>query len=132
MSYNHLSPEERFCIVKMRYEKKSIRFIARFLLRSASTVSREIKRNSINKLYWNDTAQHLANQRKAYPRSHTRKTYAPLYDLVIKNLIKGLFWGPRRALYGPAVPYEALKGLERGSGQNLGQGSGLIRLVRAL
>ena len=90
MSYNHLSPEERFCIVKMLYEKKSIRFIASFLSRPASTISREIKRNSIDKLYWHDTAQHLANQRKASARSHTRKNYAPLYDIVIKNLIKGL------------------------------------------
>ncbi len=90
MPYAHLSPEERFCIVKMLYEKKSIRFIARFLLRSASTISREIKRNSINKLYWNETAQHLANKRKAYPRTQVRKSYAPLYDLVIKNLIEGL------------------------------------------
>jgi len=90
MSYTHLSPEERFCIVKMRYENKSIRFIAQFLLRAASTISREIKRNSIDKVYWNDTAQHLANQRKAYPRTHTRHSYAPLYDLVIKNLMEGL------------------------------------------
>ncbi len=90
MSFTHLSPEERFCIVKMRHEKKSIRFIADFLLRSPSTISREIKRNSVNKIYWNDTAQHLANQRKAYPRSQKRKSHAPLYDLVMKNLIEGL------------------------------------------
>ncbi len=90
MSFTHLSPEERFCIVKMRHEKKSVRLIAHFLLRSPSTISREIKRNSINKLYWNDTAQHLANQRKAYPRSQSRKSYSPLYDLVMKNLIEGL------------------------------------------
>lgn len=90
MSYTHLSPEERFCIVKMRHEKKGIRFIARFLLRAPSTISREIKRNSIDKVYWNDTAQHLTNQRKAYPRTQTRKSHAPLYDLVIKNLIEGL------------------------------------------
>lgn len=90
MSYTHLSPEERFCIVKMLYEKKSIRFIAQFLSRAASTISREIKRNSVDKVYWNDTAQHIANQRKAYPHTNTRHSYSPLYDLVIKNLIEGL------------------------------------------
>jgi IS30 family transposase len=90
MYYSHLSVEERFCIYKMLYEKKSIRAIAHFLSRSPSTISREMNRNTINKLYWYDGAQHLADQRKAYSRSERRKAYAALYDLVIKSLIAGL------------------------------------------
>jgi len=90
MSYSHLSLEERLCIVKMCYENKSIRAIARFLSRSPSSISREVKRNSINKVYWYDSAQHLASQRKRYPRSQKRKSHAALYDLVIKKLIEGL------------------------------------------
>jgi len=90
MSYSHLSLEERLCIVKMLYEKKSIRTIAHFLSRSPSSISREIKRNSLDKLYWYDSAHHLASQRKRNPRSEKRKSHSPLYDIVIKNLIKGL------------------------------------------
>ncbi|MEE9445310.1 MAG: IS30 family transposase [Cocleimonas sp.] len=90
MSYSHLSVEERLCIVKMLYEKQSIRTIAKFLSRSPSSISREIKRNSTNNLYWYESAEHLANNRKRYPRSQRRKSYAPLYDLVIKKLIEGL------------------------------------------
>jgi IS30 family transposase len=90
MSYSHLSVEERLCIVKMLYEKLSIRAIAKFLSRSPSSISREIKRNSTNNLYWYDTAEHLANDRKRYPRSQRRKSHPPLYDLVIKKLIEGL------------------------------------------
>ena len=90
MSYSHLSVEERFCIFKMLYEKKSIREIAHFLSRSPSTISREIKRNTLNHLYWNEGAQHLADLRKSYPRFERRKSHTPLYDLVIKSLIAGL------------------------------------------
>jgi len=90
MSSPHLSLEERLCIVKMLYEKQSIRAIARFLSRSPSSISREIKRNTINQTYWYDSAQHLANQRKRIPRTQKRKSHAPLYDLVIKKLIEGL------------------------------------------
>ena len=90
MSYSHLSVEERLCIVKMRYENHSIRRIANFLSRSPSSISREIKRNTINRLYWYDSAQHLANQRKTYARTQRRQSHAPLYDVVIKNLIEGL------------------------------------------
>ena len=90
MSYSHLSLEERLCIVKMRYDNQSIRAIARFLSRSPSSISREVKRNTVNKVYWYDTAQHLANQRKRNPRSQKRKLHTPLYDLVIKKLIEGL------------------------------------------
>ena len=60
MSSPHLSLEERLCIVKMLYEKQSIRAIARFLSRSPSSISREIKRNTINQTYWYDSAQHLS------------------------------------------------------------------------
>ena len=90
MSYAHLSLEERLCIVKMRYENQSIRTIARFLSRSPSSISREIKRNAADRVYWYDSAHHLAIQRKRKARSEKRKSHSPLYDVVIKNLIKGL------------------------------------------
>jgi IS30 family transposase len=43
--YQHLSPEERASIMLMLEQQYSIRFIAKHLNRSPSTISREIKRN---------------------------------------------------------------------------------------
>jgi len=45
--YCHLSPEERAVIMIERNNHSSIRKIARTLNRSASTISRELKRNSV-------------------------------------------------------------------------------------
>lgn len=49
--YKHLSFEERFVIEKLYTAKIKIREIARFLLRSPNTVSREIYRNSVKGIY---------------------------------------------------------------------------------
>lgn len=51
MKYHHLSFEERFCIEKMYRAGSAIRSIAEFLSRSANTISREIKKNSVNGVY---------------------------------------------------------------------------------
>ena len=45
--YCHLSPEERAVIMIERNNHSSIQEIARILNRTASTISRELKRNSI-------------------------------------------------------------------------------------
>jgi len=45
MPYIHLTSHERYCIVHMHAFKMSIRMIADRLLRSPSTISRELKRN---------------------------------------------------------------------------------------
>ena len=47
MSYSHLTIEERSCIYQFKNLGMSIRKIAIALKRSPSTISREIKRNSI-------------------------------------------------------------------------------------
>jgi len=90
MSYRHLNAQERFCIYKMRLENKSLRAIAKYLSRSPSSISRELNRNTGKyALYWDERAQRLANERKKIPRSERRKSHVELYDLVIRNLIKG-------------------------------------------
>ncbi len=90
MSYYHLNPAERFCIYKLHVEQKGIREIARFISRSPSTISREIKRNTLHPGgYWCGSAQKLARERKKIPRTQKRKEHAPLYDVVIKGLIEG-------------------------------------------
>jgi len=47
-TYYHLSPEERAVIMIERSNHSSIRKIARTLNRSASTISRELQRNSVS------------------------------------------------------------------------------------
>jgi len=49
--YHHLSTRERESILFMRGEGKGIRTIAATLGRAASTISRELKRNTTKKEY---------------------------------------------------------------------------------
>lgn len=60
MKYHHLSFEERFCIEKMYVAGSAIRRIAEFLGRSANTISREIKKNSVSGIYIAQKAKHKA------------------------------------------------------------------------
>lgn len=60
MKYRHLSFEERFVIEKLFRVGVVIREIAKFLHRSPNTVSREIKRNSVNGEYLAQKAKHKA------------------------------------------------------------------------
>lgn len=58
--FHHLSYEERFVIEKLYVAGVKLREIARFLLRSPNTVSREIKKNSVNGMYLAVKASHRA------------------------------------------------------------------------
>src|SRR3989344_1825730 len=49
--YHHLEDNERFCIEKMYIAGSAIRRIAEFLGRSVNTVSREIRKHSVNGIY---------------------------------------------------------------------------------
>ncbi len=58
--FSHLSFEERFVIEKLFVAGVKLREIARFLLRSPNTVSREIKKNTVAGLYLAEKANHRA------------------------------------------------------------------------
>lgn len=58
--YSHLSEKERFVIEKLLTAKVKLREIARFLLRSPNTISREVKKNSVLGVYLADKANHRA------------------------------------------------------------------------
>lgn len=91
MSYSHLTPNERYCIAHMHMAKRSIRTIAKRINRAPSTISREVKRNKgVCSPYWYDWAQQYADERKEIARNQKRKSHAPLYQLVVENLRKGL------------------------------------------
>lgn len=57
MSYYHLTINERACIYQFKKLNMSIREIAKALGRSASTISRELKRNSDENTYNPSIAQ---------------------------------------------------------------------------
>src|SRR4051794_17865797 len=70
ISYQQLQPEDRITIASMRQQGCSVRAMARTLQRSASTVSRELGRNTVGALvYGSHLAQQacLARQRAARP-----------------------------------------------------------------
>lgn len=60
MKYRHLSFEERFVIEKMYIGGSVLTRIAEFLKRSVNTVSREIRKNSVEGIYTAEKAKHKA------------------------------------------------------------------------
>ena len=64
MKYHHLRDEERFVIERLYRLGAVIREIAKFLDRSPNTVSREIKKNSVNGVYEADKARQKANSKR--------------------------------------------------------------------
>ena len=66
--YRHLTKDERIVIRTLLQEQCSIRYIAEALDRSASTIGREIKRNSGLRGYRPKQAQAKADERRCKPR----------------------------------------------------------------
>lgn len=94
MSYTHLTRDERFCLEELRQKGSSIRAIARMLGRSASTISRELKRNSNRKGYhpYYAYSQAVWRRRKAKGSSLQSDPEKRLY--VIEKL--QLYWSPEQ------------------------------------
>jgi IS30 family transposase len=64
MKYQHLCFEERFVIEKLLKARVKLREIAKFLLRSPNTVSREIRKNLVNGEYKAEKANHRSYVRR--------------------------------------------------------------------
>lgn len=94
MNYKHFSIEEREIIQRMRWEKKSLRDIAKALKRSPSSVSREVRKNfpKEHKVYTPRLAharalvnrtnrgreEHLKNERiRSYVITHLKRRWSP-------------------------------------------------------
>ena len=95
MSYAQLTREERYVIAHLKMFKLSLREIARRLNRHHSTVSRELKRNGPHcsgGVYWYDSAQARALERKAKPRHQRRRAHPGLYQYVVRRL--QALWSP--------------------------------------
>ena len=90
-SYGQLSLTERIEIYRLHADGKSLRVIANVLGRNASTISREIKRNSKNSYVWQGgydpvRAQKLSERRHARGCAHKLERQPELHRLVLDQL----------------------------------------------
>jgi transposase, IS30 family len=91
MNYKHLSIEEREKIQELLWRKKSVRYIAKELNRSPSSVSREIKKNypEERKVY----TPRLANERALYKRTQRGREERLKNDVVRGYVVSHLKLG---------------------------------------
>lgn len=86
MSYSHLTLQELYIIYHLVLYGLSFRQIGRRLNRHHMTISREIKRNrpiySDDTVYWHESAQEYADQRKRLPSHSIRQSNTQLVRYV--------------------------------------------------
>ena len=92
--FSHLTYAERCQIHALNKRGDSIREIGRAIGRSASTVSRELRRNRGGRGYRHAQAQRLAEARRRAVSSVPRKMTAALWALV--EMLLGLQWSPEQ------------------------------------
>jgi IS30 family transposase len=97
--YGQLSLEERIEIYRLHAGGKSRRAIAVHLGRAASTISRELRRNSVRTKAWPGgyepvRAQHLAERRRRWDCRFKLERQPDLRDLVRTRLAMG--WSPEQ------------------------------------
>ena len=89
-----IGPEERDKIAILLAEKTTLRSIAKMLGRSVSTVSEEVKRNSVNGIYTSITAQTLSETRNTVSRRTNPLKDKNTYSYVVEKLRAG--WSPEQ------------------------------------
>lgn len=111
-SYGHLDLKERIEIYRLHADGKSVRCIGAMLGRSPSTISRELRRNSVATKAWPggyvpDRAQALAERRRRWDCRYKLARQPALRALVSDRLAMG--WSPQQIagrlarLYGHTV-----------------------------
>ncbi len=91
--YHHFTMFEREKIFFFRAQNKSIRFIAKELGRSPSSVSRELKRNSVEKGYSPSQAEHNYNKRRKKCR-RTKLLSNPILFAFVSKMFLEQQWSP--------------------------------------
>ena len=98
--YCQLTEAERYTLSALKRDKRSLRSIAKFLDRSPSTLSREVRRNATtdgrkpNPLYIPSKAQEQANGRRR--RSRRVKHHAPEVYAEVEALLAQEQWSPEQ------------------------------------
>lgn len=93
--YHHLGYHERCQIYALRKSGESVHGIAAEIGRAASTVSRELKRNSGGRGYRHRQAQQLSEDRRSLASSRPRKMTPDLWSTV-EDLLRGVQWSPEQ------------------------------------
>ena len=93
--FRQLQPEERVTLAALRQQGESLRHIAGVLGRSASSLSRELARNSVQDGYASRAAQMACQTRRAAARPRPKlHPDGPLWPLVSHLL--GWLWSPQQ------------------------------------
>ena len=93
MSYTHLNAKERHTLMYLSQYRLSSREIGRRLGRHHSSIARELRRNAhICGGYRDDTAHHMAEDRRKQPRHIRRWANGPLTAYVLSRLRED--WSP--------------------------------------
>lgn len=92
MSYTHLTPYDRGQIQALLQEGKSVRAIAYSLKRHPSSISREIRRNSLHGRYVAQRAEARYKVRRTECRPHKKLTYNVLWNYVLDKFMR--CWSP--------------------------------------
>jgi len=93
MTYRQLNIEEREALQVMKWEKRSIRYMARVLKRQPSTISRELERNSTT-MYIPRKAQERA-ERRIQERGHRLRLKDPRVRGYVERNLKR-HWSPEQ------------------------------------
>ncbi len=94
-TYHQLQPEDRVTLASLRQQNCSMREIARVLGRSASTISRELRRNAASEPYASAAAQQGCQRRRTQARA-PRKLHA---DSILFEVVRRLLqrrWSPEQ------------------------------------
>lgn len=94
--YQHLSFEERFCIEVMHRAETAVRSIAEFLGRSPNTISREIRKNSVQGIYDAKKAKHKAYVKRWRAKSQCLKVAMSSFLCVFVEEKLEKKWSPKQ------------------------------------
>lgn len=119
-SYHHLNEFERGKIEALHREKYSIRRIAKILERDPSTISREIKKHTVEQIdslyrpfkrYFADSAQYFYRKARKNCGCTCKRVLANVFISAAENLIRKNKWSPDAAvghLLRCGIKYEAI------------------------
>ena len=93
--YSQLQPEDRVTIASLKQQNFSVRAIARQLLRSPATISRELVRNGHPSDYGSAKAQHLCLQRRRCGRPAVKLHPQSILWGLVSHLLR-LHWSPEQ------------------------------------
>lgn len=93
--YKHLTTQERAVVMTMRDDQCSTRSIAKRLCRSASTISRELKRTSGSGIYDADAAHTQCHARRVLPRRLPKLHPDSVLFQVVRHQLN-LLWSPQQ------------------------------------